>query len=280
MLYKIGAQDDNRNSLSISKQASSTSLQPPEIEDSAYIRCLLYPNTFLPPSFFLLVDRRAIGVINEYCISTCKKFNANARYTGTFDYRCYCAFQTVRIDKHFILEECNVLCLGNSEKCGGLVDGRFHYCKCTRRLLCRDLQILKFQVGSTFASRANSPDSKLLASASDDRAVRLWDAGSGAALQTHKGRSGWLYAVAFSPDGKLLASASADRTVKLWNAGSGAALQTLELDASIETLYFLMMGHLSRLIGGCYIAYFFLMAQLFLYRISRTIYLSRSNGLV
>ncbi len=224
MLYKIGAQDDNRNSLSISKQASSTSLQPLEIEDSAYIRCLLYFNTFLPPSFFLLVDRRAIGVIYECRISTCKKFNANAHYTGTFDYRCYCAFQTVRIDKHFILEECNVLCLGNPENCGGLIDDRFHYCTCTRRLLCRDLQILKFQVSSTFSSRANSPDSKLLASASNERAVKLWDAGSGAALQTHKGRSGWLYAVAFSPDGKLLASTSVGMTIKLWDAGLGAVL--------------------------------------------------------
>ena len=83
---------------------------------------------------------------------------------------------------------------------------------------------------------------KLLASASGDKTVKLWDTSLRAALQTLEGHSDSVNAVAFSPDGKLLASASYDRTVKLWNAGSGAALQTLELDAVVEALLFSING--------------------------------------
>jgi WD40 repeat protein len=58
--------------------------------------------------------------------------------------------------------------------------------------------------------------------------VRLWDAATGAPLQTLEGHSGPVSSVAFSPDGTQVVSGSHDMTVRLWDAATGAALQTLE----------------------------------------------------
>jgi WD40 repeat protein len=78
----------------------------------------------------------------------------------------------------------------------------------------------------------------VLASGSYDKTVKLWDAGTGAALQTLKGHSGFDNAAAFSPDGKVLASGSYDKTVKLWDAGTGAVLQTLKVGAVVQAVSF------------------------------------------
>jgi len=73
-----------------------------------------------------------------------------------------------------------------------------------------------------------SPDGKRLASASEDRTVKVWDALTGRETLALTGHADRVYCVAFSPDGKRLASASYDQTVKVWDATSGRETLTLK----------------------------------------------------
>ena len=72
-----------------------------------------------------------------------------------------------------------------------------------------------------------SPDGRMLASASGDNTVKLWDTDTGKVIKTLIGHTELVYSVSFSPNGKMLASASNDDTVKLWDTQTGEVIETL-----------------------------------------------------
>lgn len=77
-------------------------------------------------------------------------------------------------------------------------------------------------------SVAYSPDGKLLASASGDHVIRLWNVATRQSVLAMHGHKSLVWALTFSPDSQILLSGSSDNTIRLWETATAKEIRTLQ----------------------------------------------------
>jgi len=97
---------------------------------------------------------------------------------------------------------------------------------CVHDLQAHNKEIYTIKWSPTGPGTNNPSMNLILASASFDSTVRLWDVENGTCTHTLTKHMEPVYSVAFSPDGKFLASGSFDKCVHVWSTTTGSLVHS------------------------------------------------------
>ena len=95
----------------------------------------------------------------------------------------------------------------------------------------REIYTIKWSPTGPGSPNPNMP--LLLASASFDTTVRLWDVNAGKCVQVLSKHTDPVYSVTFSPNGKLVATGSFDKHVYVWSVDEGVLVRSFKGEAGI-----------------------------------------------
>ena len=99
-----------------------------------------------------------------------------------------------------------------------------------------DCTVLSGHTSTVYTMRWGS--NGIIASASFDSSVRLWDATSGNLLRVLQGHQKPVYAISFSPDEKVIVSGSSDQTIKFWDVQSGKMIASYMMNQIVYDLQY------------------------------------------
>lgn len=92
-------------------------------------------------------------------------------------------------------------------------------------------------------SMAFAPDAPILASASKDGTVRIWDMELQKELLSINAHPAGVQSVAFHPEGRIIVSGGWDRAVRVWDATAGEKLKEFELASPVQAVAWSPNGH-------------------------------------
>jgi WD40 repeat protein len=95
------------------------------------------------------------------------------------------------------------------------------------------LKVLEGHVGNVWSLSMSPANGSIIASAGEDKTVRIWDINDGTCIKVLEGHIKVVRAVAFNIDGSRLASSSWDQNICIWDMASFTLIQKFKAHANL-----------------------------------------------